>query len=35
MQEQAPYTVDPALAARLSPVLRSLVQTMIAWRPDA
>ena len=35
MQEQAPYTVDPALAGQLVPVLRSLVQTMISWRPDA
>jgi N-formylglutamate deformylase len=35
MQEQAPYTIDPTLTARLEPVLRSLVQTMIAWRPNA
>jgi N-formylglutamate deformylase len=35
MQEQAPYTVDAARAARLAPVLRALVQTMIDWRPDA
>lgn len=35
MQEQAPYTVDPALAGLLAPLLRALVQTMIRWRPDA
>ena len=35
MQEQAPYAVDPALAGQLVPLLRTLVQTMIHWRPDA
>lgn len=35
MQEQAPYTLDPALAAQLLPLLRTLVQTMITWRPHA
>ena len=35
MQEQPPYRVDPQRADRLAPVLRALVQTMIAWRPDA
>lgn len=35
MEERAPYRVDPHRAQRLAPVLRALVQTMIAWRPDA
>jgi len=35
MHEQAPYVVDPLLAAKLAPVLKALVTTMIAWRPDA
>ncbi|MEO6623857.1 MAG: N-formylglutamate deformylase [Burkholderiaceae bacterium] len=35
MQEMPPYAVDSALAAALAPVLRSLVQTMLDWRPDA
>lgn len=35
MQEQAPYQVDAQRAERLAPVLRALVQTMLAWRPDA
>ena len=35
MQEHAPYTVDPARAARLAPVLRALVQAMLDWTPDA
>jgi N-formylglutamate deformylase len=35
MREQPPYQVEPARAARLTPVLRALVQTMLDWRPDA
>lgn len=35
MPEQAPYVVDPARAARLLPVLRALLQTVVDWRPDA
>ena len=35
MEERPPYRVDPQRAQRLAPVLRALVQTMIAWRPDA
>ncbi|MCB2000692.1 MAG: N-formylglutamate deformylase [Rhodoferax sp.] len=33
MAEQPPYQVDPARAARLTPVLRALVQTMLDWSP--
>jgi len=35
MPEQPPYTIDPTRAAQLAPVLRALVQAMLAWRPDA
>jgi N-formylglutamate deformylase len=35
MAEQPPYQVDPARAARLEPVLRALVQTMLDWSPHA
>ena len=35
MAEEPPYQVDPARAARLAPVLRALVQTMLDWSPDA
>ena len=35
MPESPPYTVDPARAAQLTPVLHALVQTMLDWRPDA
>ena len=34
MAEEPPYQVDPARAARLAPVLRGLVQAMLAWRPE-
>ena len=35
MQETPPYAVDNARAAALAPVLHSLVQTMLDWKPDA
>ena len=35
MHEQPPYQVDPVRDQALAPLLRTLVQTMIAWRPDA
>ena len=35
MQEAPPYAVDTARATTLAPVLRSLVQTMLDWKPDA
>ena len=35
MREQPPYVVDPVRAQALAPLLRTLVHTMIAWRPDA
>jgi len=34
MIEAPPYTVDPARAAALVPVLRRLLETALAWRPD-
>ena len=33
MVEAPPYAVDPVRAATLEPVLRSLVQAMLDWRP--
>ncbi len=33
MAEQPPYLIDPERASAVTPVLRSLVQTMIDWRP--
>ena len=33
MAERPPFEVDPARAATLLPLLRALVQTMLAWRP--
>ena len=33
MPEQAPFQLDPARAASLVPLLRQLVQVMLAWRP--
>lgn len=33
MEESPPFAYDRARTARLLPVLRSLVETMIAWRP--
>lgn len=35
MHERPPYRLDSVRAARLEPVLRTLVQTMTDWRPDA
>jgi N-formylglutamate deformylase len=35
MDERPPYAIDPARTATLQPVLRALVQAMLAWRPDA
>ena len=35
MAEQPPYEIDPARARRLQPVLRSLLQAALDWRPDA
>ena len=35
MREEPPYEIDAACAARLQPVLRALVQTMLDWRPHA
>jgi N-formylglutamate deformylase len=34
MAEEPPFAVDPARTARLEPVLRSLLQTCLAWRPE-
>jgi N-formylglutamate deformylase len=34
MQESAPYTLYPQRVAQITPVLRGLVQAMLAWRPD-
>jgi N-formylglutamate deformylase len=33
MDESPPYSVDPMRAARLAPVLRALVDHLLAWRP--
>jgi len=35
MAETPPFVIDPQRAARLQPVLRSLLQTALEWRPDA
>ena len=35
MDEEPPYEVDSQRAAQLEPVLRSLLQAVLAWRPDA
>jgi N-formylglutamate amidohydrolase len=35
MDERPPFEVDPQRAARLEPVLRALLQAVLAWRPDA
>ena len=35
MIEAPPYAVDTARAARLVPVLRALLESCLAWRPDA
>jgi N-formylglutamate deformylase len=34
MAEQSPFQVDPGRAIAVAPVLRALVATMLAWRPD-
>jgi hypothetical protein len=34
MHEEPPYTPDPQRVARLQPLLRELLGTMLAWRPD-
>ena len=34
MPEEPPYRVDPQRSAKLAPVLRSLVRTLLAWRPS-
>ena len=33
MQEAPPFRLDPALTARLRPVLEQLIDVMLAWRP--
>jgi N-formylglutamate deformylase len=35
MDESPPYAIDDRRAARLQPVLRALLETALAWRPDA
>lgn len=35
MEEAPPFRVDPARTARLEPVLRALLQTLLVWRPEA
>jgi N-formylglutamate deformylase len=35
MNEAPPFAIDPARAASIRPLLQALVETMIAWRPDA
>jgi len=35
MIEAPPYAVDATRAARLVPVLRALLESCLAWRPDA
>ena len=34
MAEQPPFQIDPTRAALLAPVLRGLVQALLAWRPQ-
>jgi N-formylglutamate deformylase len=34
MQETSPYAYDPKRAAQVLPVLRRLVEAMLAWRPN-
>ncbi len=33
MQEDPPYAYEPTLARTVQPVLRELIETMLAWRP--
>nr|WP_316643963.1 N-formylglutamate deformylase [uncultured Roseateles sp.] len=35
MQEQAPYAYDEAIASRVQPLLKQLLQTMRNWKPAA
>ena len=35
MSEMPPYGIDTGRAEQLAPVLRALVQTMLAYQPDA
>jgi N-formylglutamate deformylase len=35
MEECPPFIYDPALAANVQPLLRTLIQVLIDWRPDA
>ncbi|MBT9500045.1 MAG: N-formylglutamate deformylase [Burkholderiaceae bacterium] len=35
MQEQAPYAYDEAIASRVQPLLKQLLQTMLNWKPTA
>ncbi|MBT9455415.1 MAG: N-formylglutamate deformylase [Burkholderiaceae bacterium] len=35
MQEQAPYAYDEAIASRVQPLLKQLLQTMLSWKPAA
>jgi hypothetical protein len=34
MHEQAPYVLDETRANNVRPLLKQLVQTMLAWKPD-
>ena len=34
MREAPPYAWDESIAARVQPLLRRLLQTMLAWRPS-
>jgi N-formylglutamate deformylase len=33
MPETPPYRLDPRRSARLAPILHSLVQTLLRWKP--
>jgi hypothetical protein len=35
MNEAPPFEIDAQRAARLKPVLRSLLETALAWTPNA
>ncbi len=34
LHDETPFTLDPARLNRLQPVLQSLLETMLAWRPE-
>ncbi len=34
LHDDVPFTLDPARLGRLQPVLQSLLETMLAWRPE-